>query len=99
LEGRSERVVVGEELPTRELKSILALRAKVREGPGGSGWTARVTTAPSGIRARGISLLSVAEREKISSCRREEKGNRLIEKTGMLEEEVGQQEIQKWSAR
>jgi hypothetical protein len=28
---------VGKELPTRKLKSILALRAKVREGPGGSG--------------------------------------------------------------
>jgi hypothetical protein len=38
-------------------------------------------------------VFAFSRREEKTSCRLEEKGNHLIEKTGMREEEVGQQEI------
>jgi hypothetical protein len=44
-------------------------------------------------------IFAFCSREEKTSCRREEKGSHLIRKTGMCEEEVGQQEIQKWSAK
>jgi hypothetical protein len=40
-------------------------------------------------------FLSIEEEKRISTCRPEEKGNCLIEKTGMPEEEEGRQGIRK----
>jgi hypothetical protein len=44
-------------------------------------------------------IFSFCSREEDPSCRPEEKGNRLIPKTGMREEEVGRQEIQRWKGK
>lgn len=44
-------------------------------------------------------VFAFSSREEKTSFRLEGKGSHLVQRTGMREEEVGRQEIQKWSAK
>lgn len=88
---------MGKELPSGKLKGILALRAKVREGLGDRGRACQDNACTKWYQSGNI--FAFCSREEDLSCRPEEKGNRLVQRTGMHEEEVDRQGIQKWSGR
>jgi hypothetical protein len=83
-------------LPIRELKSNFTSFGPVKKKVLVEADGHRVTSAPSGIKA---GFLCFCRKEEDSLCHPEEKGNRLVQRTGMQEEEVGRQEIQKWNDR